>query len=165
MRRAFLLLGASLLACNGAPSQPVPVVGSPTDVAAMAGEWAGFYQSDDGGRGGSIDFHLKAGSDTARGDILMVPREWGQPLEAYDRPATDPANAPSPRTLTIRFVGIRGDSVSGRLDPYRDPSCGCRVLSTFAGHLKGNSLKGRYESLHEESGRVITGKWEAKRKS
>ncbi|HSB55937.1 MAG TPA: hypothetical protein VLD58_16355 [Gemmatimonadales bacterium] len=165
MRCSILLLGSCLLACSGAPSQPVPVVGSATDVATMAGEWAGFYEADDGTRGGTIDFHLKAGSDTAQGDILMVPREWGQPLESYDRPVADAANAPSPRTLTIRFVGIRGDSVSGRLDPFRDPACGCRVQSTFAGHLKGNTLKGRYESYHEETGRVVTGKWQAKRKT
>jgi hypothetical protein len=165
MRRALFLLGACLLGCHSSPSQPVPVIGTATDIAAMAGEWDGFYESDDGSRGGSIDFHLRAGSDTARGDVLMVPRDWGQPLEAYERPEGDAANAPSPRTLTIHFVRVRGDSVSGRLDPYRDPSCGCRVQSTFAGRLKGNRLKGRYESLHEEAGRVVTGKWEAERKS
>lgn len=161
----LLLLAAGLLACHSAPSQPVPVVGSPSELAAMAGEWAGFYESDDGARGGSIDFHLQAGSDTAYGDVLMVPREWGQPLEAYDRPQASAANAPSPRTLTIRFVRVRGDSVSGRLDPYRDPMCGCRAQATFAGRLKGNTLKGRYESLHEGNGRTITGRWEAERKS
>ena len=70
MRRSILLLLLPLLACQTKPSQPVPVVGPTSDVARLAGEWDGFYESDDGSRGGSIDFHLKAGSDSAVGDVL-----------------------------------------------------------------------------------------------
>lgn len=164
MRRIPLLLSATLLACHPAPSQPVPVAGGAAELAALAGEWTGFYESDDGSRGGSIDFSLEAGSDTAHGDVLMIPRGWGRPLEAYDRAQANVGDVPSPKSLTIRFVQVRGDSVTGRLDPFRDPSCGCRVQSTFYGRHKGNQLKGRYESYHEESGRVVTGKWQVDRK-
>jgi hypothetical protein len=159
-----LALCSLVLACSSAPSQPVPMVGTPGDIAALAGEWDGSYESDDGSRGGSIDFHLRAGSDTAHGDVLMVPSDWGRPIEAYDRPTGAVAEGTPPRTLTIRFVRVRGGEVTGRLDPWRDPACGCRVVTTFRGSLKGNRLSGRYDSYHEESGRTVTGKWKAERK-
>lgn len=165
MRRSILLLLVPLLACHSKPSQPIPVVGASNDVARMAGEWDGFYESDDGTRGGSIDFHLKAGSDSAVGDVLMIPRDWGQPVEAWERAEVTSADAPSARTLTIRFVRVEGDSVSGRMTPFRDPTCGCRVVSSFAGKIRGGKMQGRYESLHEETGRVIRGRWEATRKT
>lgn len=159
-----LALCSFILACSSAPSQPVPVVGTPGDVAALAGEWDGTYESDDGSRIGSIDFHLRAGTDTATGDVLMVPSDWGRPVEAYDRPTGVVAEGTPPRTLTIRFVRVQGGEVTGRLDPWRDPSCGCRVQTTFRGSLEGNRMKGRYDSYHEESGRTVTGKWKAERK-
>ncbi len=165
MRRAGVWFGSLLLACHTAPSQPVPLVGSAGDIAAIAGEWSGYYESDDGARGGSIDFHLKAGRDTAQGDVLMVPRGWGRPLEAWERRQPNSADAPSATTLTIRFVRVQGDSVTGRLDPYRDPACGCRVVATFAGRHTGDRIRGRYEALHQESGRVMTGRWQAERKA
>jgi hypothetical protein len=139
-------------------------MGAPGDVMALAGEWDGTYEADDGSRGGSIDFHLRAGSDTATGDVLMVPENWGRPVEAYDHPSGVVAEGTPPRTLTIRFVRVQSGEVSGRLDPYRDPSCGCRLRTTFKGQLKGNKLSGTYESYHEESGRTVTGKWRAERK-
>ena len=163
MKRPYILLGSFLLACHSAPSQPVPMVGAPGDVSALVGEWDGTYDSEDGTRTGSIDFHLKAGVDTATGDVLMVPRDWGRPLESYDRPAGVVPDVPPARSLTIRFVRVQGDTVSGRLDPYRDPVCGCRLLTVFRGVLKGNRLRGTYETLHEESGKTVLGTWKAKR--
>ena len=165
MRRTYVLLGSVLLACQSAPSQPIPLIGAAGAINALAGEWDGTYEAEDGSRGGSIDFHLKAGTDTATGDVLMIPRDWGRPLEAYDRPAGIVPDAPPARTLSIRFVRVQGDTVSGRLDPYRDPICGCWLLTTFRGRLSGNKLRGVYETLHEESGEVVRGKWEAERKS
>jgi hypothetical protein len=165
MRAVPLILCAALVACHSAPSQPVPVIGAPGEINALAGEWNGSYEAEDGSRSGSIDFHLKAGTDTAVGDVLMIPRGWGRPLEAYDRPSGIAPDAPPARTLTIRFVRVQGDTVSGRLDPYRDPTCGCRLLTTFRGRLNGNTLRGRYETLHEEAGNVVRGKWEAERKT
>jgi hypothetical protein len=162
--RVSLMLCSILLACHSGPSQPVPVIGAPGEIKALAGEWNGTYEAEDGSRGGSIAFNLEAGHDTATGDVLMIPRDWGRPLEAYDRPTGVIPDAPTPRTLSIRFVRVHGDTVSGRLDPYRDPTCGCRLLTTFRGRLSGNTLKGSYESLHEEAGKVVRGRWEAERK-
>jgi hypothetical protein len=140
------------------------MVGAASDVNALIGQWDGSYDSNDGSRTGSIDFHLKAGADTATGDVLMVPRDWGRPLEAYDRQAGTAADIPPARNLTIRFVRVKGDTVSGRLDPYRDPVCGCRLLTVFRGVLKGDRLQGTYETLHEESGTTSQGTWKAERK-
>lgn len=159
-----LVLCSFIVACSSAPSHPVPVVGAPGDVAALAGEWDGSYEADDGSRAGSIDFHLRAGKDTAIGDVLMIPRDWGRPLEAYDHPAGAVGEGTPPRTLIIRFVRVVGDEVSGRLDPYRDPECGCRLQTTFRGRLRENVLEGDYQTYHEEGGRTVTGKWRAERR-
>ncbi len=164
MRRLVILLGATLVACHSAPSSPVPLVGTSRDLTALEGQWEGSYDADDGSRTGSISFTLKAGADTATGDVLMIPRDYGQPVEPYDRPGgVIPDPAPS-KVLSIRFVRVQGDTVSGRLDPYRDPVCGCRLLTTFRGRLRGNELRGRYETLHEESGKVVLGQWKVARK-
>ena len=46
---------------------PVPVTG---DTRTLEGEWEGTYSSEQTGRSGSILFHLKAGTDSAWGDVL-----------------------------------------------------------------------------------------------
>lgn len=165
MRKLLMLLGSGLLACHSAPSQPVPMVGSASDVSALAGEWNGSYEADDGSRTGSIEFRLKSGADTATGDVLMVPMDYQRPREQpYDRQTGVVPDVPSPATLSIRFVRVQGDTVTGRLDRYRDPVCGCQAVTVFRGRLRGNQLNGRYETLHEESGETVKGKWKAERK-
>ena len=57
-----------MVAC--APN-PVPVLGTRTDIAALTGEWVGTYTSGESGREGSIVFQLEAGADTAQGDVMM----------------------------------------------------------------------------------------------
>ena len=62
---------AALLLGTGCSYQgtPVPVAG---DTNLLAGEWDGTYSSQETGRAGSIIFHLKAGTDSAYGDVLMI---------------------------------------------------------------------------------------------
>jgi hypothetical protein len=163
MRASAAVLGILLAACHSAPSSPVPLVGAPDDLARLAGEWDGTYEADDGSRGGSIDFHLKAGRDTALGDVLMVPTDWGRPLEAWERPAAAVADGTAPRTLMIRFVRVVGGEVSGQLEPYRDPTCGCRLLTTFRGRLVGDRIEGQYQTYHQEAARTVTGRWRVHR--
>ena len=100
-------LAAALAAC-AAPSPPVPVVGAPSDVARLAGEWEGQYSSVETGRSGSIFFHIVAGTDSSHGDVLMDPtviglrRAAGDP-SAVGQPAVRPGQA-----IGITFVRVAG---------------------------------------------------------
>src|SRR3989449_5796806 len=89
---------AGLTTCTPTPPPPVPLAGTARDVAALAGQWGGSYASAATGRSGSISFTLSAGSDSAFGDAIMIPRSWGRPLQAWDgqAPAGTHARAPTP---------------------------------------------------------------------
>ena len=71
------LVAVAVAAC-GTRQAAVPVVGR--DVALLVGEWSGFYESAETGRSGSILFSLGAESDTARGDVVMIPAGSGTPF-------------------------------------------------------------------------------------
>jgi hypothetical protein len=166
MRNASLwsLLFPLVAGCGHTTAQPIPVRGSPADVAAIVGEWDGTYESDDGQRSGSIDFHLQAARDTAFGDAVMIPRGLNRPLQAQDvRPGVTPASE-IPRPLVIRFVRVEGGEVSGELESYYDPSCECRKVTSFRGRLKGNTLKGKYRAYRELGGPPEEGEWRVDRK-
>jgi len=152
-----------LAACGSGPSQPVPLVGTAADLRALAGQWTGSYQADNGGRNGSIVFHLQAGSDTAFGDVIMVPIAWAGGGQNDGRATGRVPEVAPPRALTIRFVRVTGDRIAGQLDPYRDPECGCHLRTVFEGELKGNVLRGTYTSYHEEGGHKVTGRWRVER--
>jgi hypothetical protein len=164
-RAVCCLLFVVASACRSAPSQPVPITGAPSAIQSLVGEWDGSYEADDGSRTGSIDFHLRAGSDTAFGDVVMIPRGWERPVTPEDRPAVQSREVIPPRTLTIRFVEVGGDQISGELDRYRDPDCGCLLRTVFEGQLSGNNLTGRYLSYHQEGGPPVSGRWQAVRKA
>jgi hypothetical protein len=156
-------LGLALLAgaCVGV-QPPVPVSG---DVASLTGEWEGTYSSAQSGRRGNIFFRLEAGRDTARGDIVMYP--VGYPVATAPWDPSNPAdpNRPSAEVLTITFVQAVAGTVTGRLDPYRDPQCGCSLTTTFIGKLQGDTLSGTFTSWHQEMQKRVEGEWNALRKS
>lgn len=160
-RSLALLLTSAALACGG-PSTPIPVRG---DIASLEGQWVGDYHSSVSGRAGSIVFTLTAGSDTARGDVIMVPndiRERRLNVPGQDAMATP--RAPRSELLTIEFVVAERGVVQGQLNPYRDPECGCQLTTVFTGTLDGDRLSGTYRSWHEESGRVVEGVWQVERR-
>jgi hypothetical protein len=165
MRRGIGIasLTAALAAC-AAPAPPVPVVGAPSDVAQLAGEWEGQYSSVETGRSGSIFFHIVPGTDSSHGDVLMDPaviglrRAAGDPA-ALGQPAVRPGQA-----ISITFVRVAGGRVSGRLDPYTDPACNCPLYTTFEGALTGDTLQGTYSSHHETGGYTQHGEWRVVRK-
>jgi hypothetical protein len=109
----------------------VPVRGSEPAVAQLAGRWEGEYSSEETGRGGSITFQLRAGADTAEGQVVMTTRG--------DARST-------PDGLTIRFVVVHGDEVSGVLAPYPDPDCGCTLTTTFRGVILADVIEGTFET-------------------
>lgn len=153
---------AAIAGCAGNPA-PVPVEASRADLSALAGRWEGTYESAQTGRTGHIEFTLAAGHDTATGDVIMIPANHRQGVQSNGasppRPDSPP---PPPDRLTIHFVSIHGTEVVGTLDPYRDPDCGCMVVTTFAGTAEGSTIKGRYDT-RGEGVRPSHGRWEVLR--
>ena len=156
-----VILAAVLAGCGGSHA-PVPVVGREADVSQLAGEWYGEYSSVESGRSGSIVFKLVAGADSATGDVIMTP-QWV--TRQGNMPTQPGATAqPTSQPLSIRFVRVSGGQVSGALDPYPDPNCGCTLHTTFVGRLRADTLEGTYTSLHEQTRDVQKGRWRVVRK-
>jgi hypothetical protein len=142
----------------------VSLSGSVAAVQALVGDWAGEYTSDGLGRSGSITFTLGALGDTARGDVIMIPRGLNQPF--HPAPETgDASQGRAPEVLTINFVGIAGDLMNGALAPYADPECGCTIYTSFAGRLAGDAISGSFTSLNAATGTMRqTGTWRVLRR-
>ncbi|SRR6266508_4492829 len=169
MRSRFAIptaaLAALLPACAPAPQTPVPMVGAATDVAALAGRWEGAYSSAATGRSGSISFTLTASGDSAFGDVVMVPRGFGRPLQAWNTSAA-PAGAAAPRSavLTINFVRVAEGRVTGTLAPYRDPETGVPLFTAFEGRLRGDVIEGTYTTRAARGVDSQTGEWNVTRR-
>jgi hypothetical protein len=144
-------------------SAPVPVEGTPSNVAALAGHWEGTYESEATGRTGSIVFDLVAGEDHAHGDVVMIPRGSTNAYRPAPRPTGEGAgSAATAELLSIRFVRADGETVNGTLDAYWDPDCNCEVTTTFVGAIFGDRIAGTFTSMRT-AGRV-TGTWKATRR-
>jgi hypothetical protein len=163
--RPLAALAVTLLtgACSSAISK-APVQGTASDVSQLVGEWQGDYNGGATGRRGLIAFRLRAGADTAEGDVIMQSRGLNDPA------IPDAAAVPweSLRTdrqpLSIRFVFVSAGQVSGVLDPYRDPDCGCTLTTTFRGTLRGDVIEGTYHSEGESISHIPQdGQWRVKR--
>lgn len=160
IRPSVVLVTAAMMAACSRAAPPVPVLATEADIRLLAGEWVGEYGSPESGRSGSIAFTLDSAEDHAHGDVLMGPpaRNWTafedriiEPFELAAREGT--------QVLTIRFVRAAGDQVSGVLDPYDDPTCGCPVRTEFVGRLIGDTLSGTYETRPTTGGRATAGRW------
>ena len=161
MRSVWVGALALTTACALNPA-PVPVAGAVEDVNALAGEWTGEYHSVETGRSGSILFTLEAGRDTAFGDVIMVPRESGMTHDDAIRAAT--TRRAANQVLTIRFVRVTGSTVSGTIEPYPSPDCGCQLITVFRGELRGDRIEGTFRTHHSEHETVAQqGTWWAAR--
>lgn len=162
---AFMVVAAiSIGSCLGG-QPPVPVAG---DLMLLAGQWDGEYGGRESGRHGSIVFTLAAGADTAFGDVLMIPRAWelppGPPSGDPDAPGRPLGQAP--QAIKIAFVRSANRMVEGQLAPYRDPECGCQLVTTFTGRLvTPDRFEGTFVSLHLEMGKETRGWWRATRRT
>lgn len=161
-------VAAAVLAGCGGTQMPVPVSGTETDLAQLAGEWVGEYSSVETGRSGSIVFHLIAGTDSAHGDVLMNPLGM-VPQQPMDPTRAGPAPPPSTaQVLAISFVRIEGGRVSGRLAPYTDPACDCPAHTVFEGRLSGEgasrALEGTYTTRREGAATEQRGRWRVMRR-
>ena len=122
------------LSCAGRKYTPVPVTADDFDVSALVGKWAGEYHSDETGRSGNITFTLQSGEASAYGDVMMIPKAPTRSTAQVQHGIVGTQALGSVRELlTIHFVRKEGNTVVGMLDPYQDPECFCRVVTTFSG--------------------------------
>jgi hypothetical protein len=156
------LLALMISSCASTPAS-MPVTGSPTDVALLAGEWNGEYWGAANGRSGTITFHLESRADTAQGHVTMINRRPLGPGATSTATRTNPAQMAT-EALTVTFVHAEGGGVSGRLDPYTDPDCNCTAFTTFDGRIHGSVIEGTYTTFHGTGTATSTGKWKVKRK-
>jgi hypothetical protein len=142
---------------------PVRLHGDPVSIAGLAGNWSGEYWGGAGGRGGSLTFALRAGTDSLYGDVVMVdPR--GQTIRAADPAEVHRLHVASPQQLRIDFVAVQADSIRGTLEPYVSPDCDCTAMTTFVGAVHDGRIDGVFTT--RSGGReTAQGRWEMKRTS
>jgi hypothetical protein len=153
-------------ACATTPQAPVPVLGASEDLGALRGRWVGEYSSSVTGRSGTVVFDLEAAGDTAHGEVWMSIGERTYAGGAYTPEAASGYFRANERVevLTIRFVRVDGGTLSGVLDPYRDPLTGIELLTVFRGSLEGDVITGEFASTNAATGDVGTGRWRVERK-
>jgi hypothetical protein len=163
MRRTLLggLAAALAIGCQTIPQTPVPLLADPTSLSHLAGAWTGEYWGGAGGRGGSLAFTLRSGTDSLYGDVTMIdPR--GQTIRSADPADVHAQHVRSPQQLRIDFVSVHADSVRGMLEPYVAPDCECTVSTTFLGHVSGDKIAGTFQT--RSAGRMqAEGSWEMRR--
>ena len=161
-RNVVVLVAAGLLgACGTRPAQ-VPVIGPQQDLATLGGEWNGTYKTETGRvRTGHLLFNLRAGKDTATGYVVMTYAAEPVTVDPYKYQSS----ATQTEQLTISFVRAVGGRVSGHLDPYPDPFCGCKLRTTFVGRLRGDRIEGTFTSQHLDSNVITWGEWRASRQA
>lgn len=145
-RRAVhaVLVSVLLGACAPIISK-TPVHGDRATLQRLVGEWEGSYDSPDTRRKGDILFRLRAGADTAEGDVVMTSRRGAAEVPSIMKPAVENL-ADVSQLLAIRFVVAADNDVRGFLLPYRDPDCGCSLTTAFRGRLSGDTIAGTFES-------------------
>jgi len=161
MRSIALVLAASLAACHYVPT-PIPISGPQADLAALAGDWTGEYNSLESGRLGSITFSLRAGADTAYGDVYMTPRDSWNALFPMDAPMEHLRHAHSAQALAVQFIRVQNGTVSGTLEPYIAPDWECEVTTTFFGRITGNVISGTFVTRNA-LGWEQRGRWSVER--
>ncbi len=154
---------AASMAVIGCRAQPTPVVlqGVAADIAVLAGQWGGQYSSAQTGRVGAITLTIRAGSDTAFGEVIMEAPPGQRYVAADVESRAHVQHATAPHLLRIAFVRIAGGAVEGALEPYIAPDCKCEVHTVFRGTVQGNTIRGDY--LTTGAGTRQTGKWSVQR--
>lgn len=148
-------------ACRYQPT-PVPLHGSRSDVAALAGRWDGDYSSGDSRRGESISFTIRGGTDTAFGDVAMI-TTMGDAVTAADASTRVHAHhAHAPELLRVTFVEVSDGQVEGELEPYVAPDCRCIVTTVFRGAVSGDRIEGTYIT-RGANGLRQEGRWSMRR--
>jgi hypothetical protein len=136
------------------------------DVSPLVGRWAGEYHSEETGRSGNITFTLQPGESSAFGDVMMIPKTpTRSDVPLPNQTVGYPALGTVREILTIHFVRKEGNLVVCMLDPYQDPECYCRVITTFRGVFKnGRTIEGTFSSQgSDQIGMRAQGSWKVTR--
>lgn len=162
--RIILALSVALVGCAWRPT-PVPLTADATSLDLLTGSWAGEYTSSQTGRSGSITFELTPQDNSAYGDIIMLARPRDIEPAPVERRAVVPIARPVMEPLKIRFVRAEGGRITGTLDPYKDPECGCTLRTTFDGTFTSNDrIEGTFHSQGDDIAHVpADGKWSVTR--
>lgn len=162
----LIALAAGLTACSWKRT-PVPLY-SDSGSSALVGDWSGGYTSDESGRNGSISFQLASVNDTAYGDVIMVPARKDAYVPSQEQPRIAASrNQGTAEPLKIRFVRMDGNRVSGTLASYKDPDCGCPVVTTFEGRFtNANLIEGTFHTRGVDPGHIpANGTWKVFRQA
>ena len=132
------------------------------DVGPLVGEWKGEFFNVDQRRQGTIAFTLASREEKAVGEIVLMPTNAAGDTASTRSQSSDASGAK--QVLQISFIRIEGNNVVGRIDPYVNQSCNCRVTSTFRGLLQGNVIEGTYIVVGAEDPTVrLGGNWKVTR--
>lgn len=150
MLRVFAV--AACTACSSVPRW-FEVIAPPSERAAFAGDWTGWYEVRGSRNGGSISLKLYADSTRASGDVVQV----RDPAYGYFErgstsrgPARDTVHA---HVFTIRFIRLRGAELYGELESEHDPLCACIRRLSLNGTRSGDRITGTFRSTHGEGER------------
>jgi hypothetical protein len=161
------LLGAIIVAGCAYNPPPIPVIApEKQDLMSLEGDWMGDFEALSNERAGTIAFKLGPGSDTAFGEVVMIPQNYAAQRMASDIPGTTrPGAMPFiPVGLAVSFVRLSGGYLSGELAPYTDPDIGCLVRTTFSGSFRdASTLAGEYVARDEHGYLLHRGRWLVKK--
>ena len=161
-----LMLALAVAGCEWRRT-PVPIISDIGSTGLLVGSWAGEYNSTQTGRSGSISFDLASEKDTAYCDVVMVPSI--QTLRIATNTGTEgPTVRPQPTAepLKLRFIRLGEGRVTGTLEPYKDPDCGCLVTTTFEGKFSAtNTIEGTYVTTGSGFRQQTGGRWKVKRQN
>ena len=163
--RLWRALALLLVTAGCTPMPTVALQATPADLEILAGNWVGEYESAALGRRGRIEFKLKAGTDEAFGDVLMVPHGRQAPYERQPyQYAEDHPTIHASELLTIRFIRASNGSLTGTLDRYWDPDRNCFANTSFRGSVGKGVVDGTFRTTFECGAGEATGTWSASRK-
>ncbi len=160
MKRFLMTLAVTGIAAaaSGCASRPpeIELTANDFDLNPLVGQWRGDYTNPAAGRSGTIAFTLRAGESSASGNVIMIP---GKP------DSMTAAAAMARSVLKINFIRKEGRKVTGTLDPYRDPTCGCQVVTTFEGTFTDSrTIEGTFATVPSQPGPAATGgRWKVER--